>query len=92
MQVAYAEIDFAEWPDEPLRSAFAEALAAVKSIGSHMVESRLPDFPYGPVISCIIDSEAASIFETFIRSGKVDQLADQGRDRRIEGVDGLLSA
>ena len=86
MKVAYAEIDFAEWPDEPLRSAFAEALAAVKSIGSRMVESRLPDYPYGPVISCIIDSEAASIFETFIRSGKVDQLADQGQ------IDGLKAS
>jgi aspartyl-tRNA(Asn)/glutamyl-tRNA(Gln) amidotransferase subunit A len=86
MKVAYAEIDFAEWPDAPLRPAFAEALAAVKSIGSKMVESRLPDYPYGPVISCIIDSEAASVFETLIRSGKVDQLADQGQ------IDGLKAS
>jgi aspartyl-tRNA(Asn)/glutamyl-tRNA(Gln) amidotransferase subunit A len=79
MKIAYAEIDFAEWPDESLRPAFAEALAAVKSIGAQMVESRLPDYPYGPVITCIIDSEAASVFEPLIRSGKVDQLADQGQ-------------
>jgi aspartyl-tRNA(Asn)/glutamyl-tRNA(Gln) amidotransferase subunit A len=51
-----------------------------------MVESRLPDYPYGPVISCIIDSEAASVFETLIRSGKVDQLADQGQ------IDGLKAS
>jgi aspartyl-tRNA(Asn)/glutamyl-tRNA(Gln) amidotransferase subunit A len=86
MRVAYAEIDFAEWPNDALRPAFAEALAAVKSIGSHMVESKLPDFPYGPVISCIIDAEAASVFETLIRSGKVDQLADQGQ------IDGLKAS
>ena len=86
MKIAYAEIDFAEWPDQPLRPMFAEALAAVKSIGAHMVESRLPDYPYGPVISCIIDSEAASVFETLIRSGKVDQLADQGQ------IDGLKAS
>lgn len=79
LKVAYAEIDFAEWPDEPLRPAFAEALAAAKSIGAKMVESRLPDYPYGPIITCIIDSEAASVFEPLIRSGKVDQLADQGQ-------------
>ena len=88
MKIAYAEIDFAEWPVEALRPAFAEALAAVKSIGSHMVESRLPDYPYGPVISCIIDAEAASVFETLIRSGKVDQLADQGQ---IEGLKASLN-
>ena len=86
MRVAYAEIDFSDWPDEPLRPAFAEALAAVKSIGSKMIESRLPDYPYGPIISCIIDSEAASVFEPFIRSGKVDQLADQGQ------IDGLKAS
>ena len=86
MKIAYAEIDFAEWPDEPLRPAFAQALAAVKSIGAKMVESRLPDYPYGPVISCIIDAEAASVFEVLIRSGKVDQLADQGQ------IDGLKAS
>jgi aspartyl-tRNA(Asn)/glutamyl-tRNA(Gln) amidotransferase subunit A len=86
LRIAYAEIDFSDWPDEPLRPAFAEALAALKSIGGHMVESRLPEYPYGPVISCIIDSEAASVFEPLIRSGKVDQLADPGQ------IDGLKAA
>jgi aspartyl-tRNA(Asn)/glutamyl-tRNA(Gln) amidotransferase subunit A len=86
LRVAYAEIDFAEWPDQSLRSAFREALAAVKSIGAQMMESKLPDHPYGPVISCIIDSEAASVFETLIRSGQVDQLADQGQ------IDGLKAS
>jgi aspartyl-tRNA(Asn)/glutamyl-tRNA(Gln) amidotransferase subunit A len=88
LKVAYAEIDFAEWPDQALRPAFGEALAAVKSIGSKMVESQLPDYPYGPVISCVIDAEAASVFEPLIRSGKVDQLADQGQ---IDGLKAALS-
>jgi Asp-tRNA(Asn)/Glu-tRNA(Gln) amidotransferase A subunit family amidase len=86
LKLGYNEIDFAEWPDEPLRPAFADALAAVKSIGSQMVETRLPDFPYGPIIGAIIDSEAASIFEAFIRSGAVDQLADQSQ------IDGLKAS
>lgn len=86
LRVGYAEIDFAQWPDEPLRPAFAEALAVVKSVGSQMLESKLPDFPYRPIIGCIIDSETASIFEQFIRSGRVDQLADQGQ------IDGLKAS
>jgi len=76
LKVAYAEVDFAQWPVEALRPAFAEALAAVKSIGAQMVQSRLPDYPYGPIISCILDSEAASVFEPLIRSGRVNELAD----------------
>jgi aspartyl-tRNA(Asn)/glutamyl-tRNA(Gln) amidotransferase subunit A len=86
LKIGYAEIDFAEWPAESLRPAFAQALAAVKSTGATMIETKLPDFPYGPIITCIIDSEAASAFETFIRSGKVDQLADQGQ------IDGLKAS
>lgn len=88
LKIGYAEIDFAEWPDEPLRPAFANALAVVKSIGVPMLEAKLPDFPYGPLITCIIDSEAASIFERFIRSGRVDQLADS---KQINGLKAALN-
>ena len=86
LKVGYAEIDFNQWPDEPLRPAFQAVLAAFKSIGSHMVETKLPDFPYGPVIGTIIDSEAASIFEPLVRSGRVDELADQSQ------IDGLRAS
>ena len=51
-----------------------------------MVETRLPDYPYGPIVGTVIDSEAASIFEQLIRSGKVDQLADQAQ------IDGLKAS
>ncbi len=79
LNVGYAEIDWTQWPDEPLRPAFAQALSSVKSLGAHMTEAKLPDFPYSPVIGTIIDAEAASIFEQFIRGGQVDQLADQSQ-------------
>ncbi len=86
MKVGYAEIDFAEWPDEAIRPAFANTLSVVKSMRPQMQESRLPDFPYGPVISTIIDAEGVSIFEVLIRSGQVDSLADRSQ------VDGLKAA
>ncbi|MBV9084291.1 MAG: amidase [Acidobacteriaceae bacterium] len=86
LKIGYAEIDFAEWPDEPMRPAFANALAAVKSIGAQMTETTLPDFPYGPIIGTIIDSEGASVFEQLIRSGAVDQLAD------LSQIDGLKAS
>jgi aspartyl-tRNA(Asn)/glutamyl-tRNA(Gln) amidotransferase subunit A len=88
LKVGYAEIDFAEWPDEPLRPAFQNTLAIFKSIKTQMVEATLPDFPYGPVIGTIIDSEAASIFEQFIKSGHVNQLADA---KQIAGLKAALN-
>jgi len=86
LKVGYAEVDWSQWPDEPLRPAFSNALAIVKSVGSQMIETQLPDFPYGPVIGTIIDAEAASIFEHFIRSGQVDGLADASQ------IDGLKAS
>jgi aspartyl-tRNA(Asn)/glutamyl-tRNA(Gln) amidotransferase subunit A len=77
LKIGFADIDFTVFSDEPLRPAFSNALAVLKSMGGQMRELHLPDFPYGPVIGTIIDSEAASIFEVFIRSGQVEGLADQ---------------
>jgi aspartyl-tRNA(Asn)/glutamyl-tRNA(Gln) amidotransferase subunit A len=48
-----------------------------------VTEVKLPAFPYGPIISTIISSEAASIFEPLIKSGKVDELVDQ---KQIAGL------
>ncbi|HLI85972.1 MAG TPA: amidase [Bryobacteraceae bacterium] len=76
LRAAYAPVDFAEWADPAARPAFEAALATLKETGLQLTETRLPDFPYGPVISAVIGAEEASIFETFIRSGQVDQLAD----------------
>jgi aspartyl-tRNA(Asn)/glutamyl-tRNA(Gln) amidotransferase subunit A len=88
LRIGYAEIDFSDWPDPALRPIFAAALATIKSTGAKLVETKLPDFPYGPIISCIIDSEAASIFEPLIRSNDINLLGDQGQ---IEGLKAALN-
>jgi aspartyl-tRNA(Asn)/glutamyl-tRNA(Gln) amidotransferase subunit A len=76
MKIGYNPIDFEEWPEESMRPAYRTALNIVKTLGADPVVTKLPDFPYGLVIGTVIDCEAASVFETFIRSGEVDQLAD----------------
>jgi aspartyl-tRNA(Asn)/glutamyl-tRNA(Gln) amidotransferase subunit A len=86
IKIGFAAIDFNAWLDEPLRPAFQNALAVIRSLGAQMVETKLPDFPYSTVIGTIIDCEGASVFEQLIRSGNVNQLADQGQ------IDGLKAA
>jgi aspartyl-tRNA(Asn)/glutamyl-tRNA(Gln) amidotransferase subunit A len=76
LRAGYAAVDFAEWADPATRSVFGAALAVLKEAGLQLVEAKLPDFPYDPVISTVIGAEEASVFEPLIRSGKVDQLAD----------------
>ena len=74
--IGYAPVDFSEWAQPSARPGFQEALRAVKALGFKTKEVELPDFPYGSIVDIIIAGEAGSIFEDFIRSGKVDQLAD----------------
>lgn len=83
IRVGYAAVDFDEWADPSARADFAKALETMRSLGVQLIETKLPEFPYGPVISTIISSEASSVFEPLIQSGKVDQLADQ---KQIAGL------
>jgi aspartyl-tRNA(Asn)/glutamyl-tRNA(Gln) amidotransferase subunit A len=76
IKVGYAPVDFVEWADPAMRPAFEQALAAFKEIGVQLVETKLPELPYGPTIGTIISAEGSSIFEPLIQSGKVNDLAD----------------
>jgi len=76
LKAGYAPVDFAERAEPPARAAFAAALAALKDAGLQLVETKLPQFPYGPMLSCILAGEEAAIFEALISSGQVNGLAD----------------
>src|SRR5712691_1896406 len=75
--LGYAPWDFNESADPSARADFQTALGVVKSLGVKMKEVQIPDFPHAALTNTIINSEAASIFEDLIRSGRVDQLADK---------------
>ena len=79
MRAAYAPVDFSEWADPAARPAFTTALDVLKQSGVELQESKLPDFPYGAVISTVIGAEEASIFEALITSGRVNELQDQAQ-------------
>ena len=83
LRIGFAPADFNEWPDDAARPAFQQALEAMRGLGATMVETRLPDFPYGPTRDAILSADAASVFEPLIASGKVDELADQ---KQIAGL------
>jgi aspartyl-tRNA(Asn)/glutamyl-tRNA(Gln) amidotransferase subunit A len=82
LKVGFAPADL-DWAEPAARPAFEAAMKVIRETGVQMQEAALPDFPYGPVVSTVIGCEAASIFESLITSGKVDQLADA---KQIEGL------
>lgn len=83
MRIGFAPADFSEWPDESARPALQQALETVRGLGAAMVETKLPDLPYGPTIGAIISVDAAAVFEPLIASGKVEELADR---KQIAGL------
>lgn len=87
IRAGYAPVDFAEWADPDARPDFAKALDSIRSLGVQLVETKLPDFPYGPLINTIISGEAGAVFEPLIQSGKVDELVDQ---KQIAGLKAAL--
>jgi aspartyl-tRNA(Asn)/glutamyl-tRNA(Gln) amidotransferase subunit A len=76
VRVGYAPVDFAAWADPVTRPAFDAALQVLREIGVQMMETKLPDFRYGLLISAVIGAEEASVFESFIRSQRIDELSD----------------
>src|ERR1039457_934538 len=79
LKVGYAAVDFAERADASARPAFGAALSVLKDLGVQLVETKLPQFPFGRILGAILGPKPASIFEPLITSGKVDQLADQAQ-------------
>jgi aspartyl-tRNA(Asn)/glutamyl-tRNA(Gln) amidotransferase subunit A len=85
--VGYAPADFEEWAEPSARPDLQAALTAVKSMGVQLKEVELPDFPYGAILSTVLNGEMGSIFEDLIRTGKVNELADK---RQIAGMKASL--
>src|SRR5579862_2695965 len=59
IRVGYAPVDFNEWADPAARADFAKALDTLRALGVQMIKTKLPEFPYGPVISTVVSSEAS---------------------------------
>jgi len=87
LTIGYAPVDFEAWPAAEMRSGLQAALGSIKSLGVRLKEIELPRFPYGALVGTIIAGEAGSIFEDFIRSEKVEQLADK---TQIAGLKAML--
>ena len=76
IKVAFAPVDFEGWAEPAAQPDFKKAVETFRSLGVQLIEAKIPEFPYGAVLSTILNGECGSIFEELITSGKVDQLDD----------------
>src|SRR5437588_3664329 len=92
VRVGYAPVDFAEWAEVSARPAFEKALADIRALGVTLVETKLPEFPYGAVVNTVITAEGGSVFEPLIRSGRIDELADKKQIAGLKASLGITAA
>lgn len=85
LTVGYAPVDFERVAPES-RAALTAAFEGVKALGVKIKEVEIPNFPYGAILQTILGSEASSIFEDLIRSGKVDMLADKAQAASLKAA------
>src|ERR1700734_1505261 len=57
VRVGFAPVDFSEGVDPAARADYAKALETIRSLGVRVVEAKMPENPYGPVIGTIISAE-----------------------------------
>jgi aspartyl-tRNA(Asn)/glutamyl-tRNA(Gln) amidotransferase subunit A len=79
LRIGYSPVDISQRAAPAARPAFEAALAALRESGAQLVETKLPDYPYGPVLAAIVAAEQGSIFEPLVTSGKVEELADRAQ-------------
>ncbi len=78
LKIGFAPSDIA-WADDAARPAFQSAMQVMRETGAQFVEVGLPDLPYGPLADVIIGAEEASVFETLITTGQVNDLTDRSQ-------------
>src|SRR5579884_497649 len=91
LTIGYAAVDFTDRADPAARPAFAAALDVLRSTGVKLVETKLPDFPYGEVLSLVLNGEMGSIFEPLVASGQVNQLADASQIAGLKASQEVLA-
>ncbi|GIV21370.1 MAG: hypothetical protein KatS3mg023_3121 [Armatimonadota bacterium] len=84
-RIGLLPVDFAKNNAPDAERCFMAALEVFRKRRAEFVEVNLPDLPYNEAAEVIIVAEGSSAFENLIRSGKVNELADQSQ------VTGLLS-
>ena len=76
IRVGFAPVDFNRRSDPAARPDFAKALETVRSLGVQITKPRCPNFLRRDDRT-IISAEGLAVFEPLIKSGQVDELADQ---------------
>ena len=75
----------------PVRENFEQSLKVLAEFADIQQDVELPDFPYGPILSTVMASEAAAAFRELIDSGRMREMANPA-DRLSGYVGSMITA
>ncbi|NWG12143.1 MAG: amidase [Acidobacteria bacterium] len=78
MRLGVVRAEFDAVQDQEAGKVYAEALDVLERLGIRHEPIELPDYPYQG-LRAILSCEAAAAFDELTRSGKLEQLVNQGR-------------
>jgi Asp-tRNA(Asn)/Glu-tRNA(Gln) amidotransferase A subunit family amidase len=78
MRIKYVQAEFEAIQEDETRKIYSEALDTIRKLGARLEPVELPDYPYQG-LRAILSCEAAAAFDELTRSGRLDQLVNQGR-------------
>ncbi|MBI2772918.1 MAG: amidase [Chloroflexi bacterium] len=77
VRVGYAGEEIEVVASAEARGALARGVEELERIAPRFVEARLPDLPYGPMVSTVYIAEGATIFADLIESDRFDEMPDE---------------
>lgn len=86
-------LEYASVPDGAVTErAFREALRVFRRAGMTIADVTWPDYPYADIARTILGGEIAAVHEAFIKSERLNQLADVGQQDGLRGYLTLTAA
>jgi aspartyl-tRNA(Asn)/glutamyl-tRNA(Gln) amidotransferase subunit A len=76
LKIGLLRHNFAANQASACQAAYQQAIEAFRKLGHEIVDVAYPSMPYGLAVGLIVDAEGASAHEHFIRSDRLQKLAD----------------
>ncbi len=75
-RIGYAGEEIASFANDAARDALLRGVEEMRRIVPRFVEARLPDLPYGAMVSTVYGAEGATAFAELIESDRLEEMPD----------------
>ena len=90
VRIGYAGEEI-ERAGETARAALQRGIDELRRIVTTFVDARIPDMPYGPMVTTVLGAETATIFGELIESERLDLMPDEKQKSGLRSYTKILA-